>query len=388
MLISAAFAIAIIAAVVIGFIRFEERRQMISTARAEGEQLGQVVIGLRGFIAGMQAEPSMLPAGEMSGINWLKAPSCGGLATNPAEGYVPCSMTGGRFSRDQSAAVHGYRTRFTRNAMTNEIEARLHFIVHPLGSGRSAGATNERAILLAEHVVQSAKSQQSNPNNGTFFNAFANVPLGATAPHGATHPGTNSGRVVVVVNNAPSQDIFLRTDGTNRMLANLDMGEMSIANALDGRFKGDVRVENRLQVDKGLTVKDGLADFQAGVVANEVLLTSIGKHVSEGIYDARVFTGANEYSIAKLDCTRAGNDPGIYAALQSTGTPNQYGYVADAIYESRVDVIDNGGHWTVRPMVQGVRFDLQRQSNDIVLRRSLHSVNASAARILVMRRCR
>ena len=387
MLIASAFAIGIIATVIIAFVRIEDRRQMVSTARAEGEQLGQYVIGLRGFIADVQAEPSLLPAGELQGVNWLKSPACGGLASNRVEGHVPCGFAGGRFA----AGANGYRTTFTRNPLTNEIEARTHFIVPAFDGSRSSGATNTRAILLAEHVVASAKSQQSNPNNGTFFNAFANVPIGAAGPHNVAttpDPGVNSGRVVVVVNNAPNHDIFLRTDGTNKMLANLDMGEMSIANALDGRFKGDVRVEKRLQVDEGLTVKDGLADFQNGVVANEILLTSIGKHASAGIYDAMVYTGSNSYTIPKQDCTRAGNDPGIYATMQSTGSPNQHGYVADALYESRVDVSDAGGHWIVTPIVQGIRFDLLRQANDIVLRRSLTSSNASAARVLVMRRCR
>ena len=383
MLLGVVFAIAIISAIVVTLIRFEDRRQMISTALAEGEVLGQFVIGLRGFMAAAQANPALLPSGAQQGVDWLKSPACGGRPGNPPAGHVPCNFSGGTLGTL-------YRTRFTRDLATGAIEIRTSFIVPRWGGAEAAGATNRNAILIAERVVAAAKAAQSNPNNGVFFAAFANVAEAANAPHSATSgaPGGNSGRVVLVVTNAPSHDIFLRTDGTNQMLANLNMGGMSISNARDARFGGDVRVDERLQVRAGVTVTQGTGDFRAGVVTTDAFLSDVNRYASQGFYDAEVYTGAGSYAVAKPDCSRAGNNPGIYAALQSTGTPNDWGYVADALYEARVDVTDLGNAWRVEPVLLGTRFDLSRSEADIVMSKNVHTVPTQSARVLVMRRCR
>lgn len=382
-LIGVAFAIVIASAALIGYLRFEERKRLIQMANGEGQALAEFAVGLRGFLAAAQANPALMPAAPLAGVDWLKAPSCGGRAGNPPDGHVPCNFTGGSFGAD-------YRTTFSFDAVTRFAEIRTNFIVPRFGTARDSGATNRNAILLAERLVLSALAGQGEPTNGVFFNAFANVPAHANGPHDATTglPGGDSGRVVAVVTNAPSHDIYLRTDGTNQMLANLDMGGMSIADARDGRFTGDVRIDQRLEVRGGVSVSGGTADLRGGVITDEVLLTSIGKHVTEGIYDAEVYSGAASYTIQKPDCSAAGNSPGIYAALQSTGTPNDAGYAGDALYEARVDVFDQGASWRVEPIIQTSRFDLDLDERDLVLRKTVAPGAARTARVLVMRRCR
>lgn len=376
MLIGMMFAIALAAGALTMYARYQDRKIQIVRAEIEGQQAGNFAIGLRGLIATTQANPALLPAGVMNGVDWLKSPGCGGLATNPPEGYVPCSYTGGTFG-------DLYRTRFTRDIPTNAIEARTSFIVPTYGNSPA------NRILMAERVAQAALSSSSLPNNGMFFTAFANTPAAANGPLPAgTNPGANAGRVVMLANNAPSNDIWLRTDGTNQMLANLNMGGLSIGNALDARFTGDVRVDRRVQVRDGLTVTNGPTDLRGGVVTNEVALTSIGKYVTEGIYDARVYSGSTQYMIAKQDCSQAGGNPGIYAAMQSTGTPNVAGYSGDALYESRVDVTDLGASWRVRPVVRTSRFNLAVDGTDLVLEKRLATRTPIDMRILIMRRCR
>lgn len=383
MLIAALFAVAILAAVLVTVLRMESRRQLASVARVEGQALGQFVIGLRGFAAAAQAEPSLVPGTPQSGVDWLKAPECGGLASNPVEGYVPCNFTGETFG-----AL--YLTTFTLEPVTRQMEFRTTFQVPTFDGGRPQGSTNTPTMLMAEQLVLHALAGQSNPNNGVFFAAFANVAANANAPHdmAAGLPGEDAGRVVAVVTNAPNQDIFLRVDGTNQMLANLNMGGFSISDARDGRFSGDVRVEGQVQVEKGLTVTDGPADFRKGVVADEVFHTGINKYLSEGIYDAEIYTGATSYIIPKIDCTAVGSEPGIYTVLQGTGTPNDGGYTGDAMYSARIDVVDQGSSWRVTPLVQTTKLDMKREGTDIVLYKTVHDAVASTQRILVMRRCR
>lgn len=372
-LLEAMFALAIMTSVTVLYVRMADHKAKATRAEIEGEALGQFAVGLRGFVANAQSDPALIPGGEMTGVNWLKSPACGGIASNPAEGYVPCNFTGQTFGSL-------YRSRFTYDATTNAIEARTDFIVPTVGDGP------RNSILLADRVVETANSQQTLANNGMFYVAYANVPptaMGVATGAAIADPGPDAGRVVMVVNNAPSQDIWLRTDGTNKMLANLNMGGNSLANAKDGRFTGQV------QIDQGMTVTNGVAELRGGAITPDVALTSIGKAATQGIYDARVLTGANSYSVPKPDCTKAGNRPAIYVAMQGTGTINADGaYNADTLYESRADVVDTGGSWTISPIVRGTRFDFSPDgAGGMTIDRSVVQRNAHDMRLVVLLRC-
>lgn len=382
LLLATLFALVLIAGAVTLYMRFVADRHVVNIANKEGEALSQFVVGLRGFMAAVQADPTLMPTSVQTGVNWLKPPTCGGRASNPDPGYVPCHFNGATFGRL-------YRTEFVHNPVTNEAEMRTHFIVPLLGTtGTDGGGANQgrgRRVNLAAQVVNTALAGQANPNNGVFFSAFANVPANANDPKPiSVNPSGDAGRVVVVVTNAPSHDIFLRTDGTNRMLANLDMGEMSIADAMDGEFLGNVRIDEQLQVRAGIRVTEGVAEFQDGVVAPDMVIEGIGKLASEGIYDAVILQGGG--TVAKPNCDAVGGTPGIYAVLQDTGAPTSGD--GDALYQSRVDVTDLGSSWRVDPVLQATNFDLSREDNDIILTKSLRSVSPGNARVLAMTRCR
>lgn len=382
LLLATLFALVLMAGAVTLYMRFQADRHVSNVASKEGEALAQFVIGLRGFMASVQADPSLMPASQQAGVNWLKPPSCGGRATNPEAGYVPCHFSGGTFGSL-------YRTQFQHNPVTNEAEMRTSFIVPMLGTtgtdGSGANGARGRRSNLAAKVVNTALAGQGNPSNGVFFSAFANVPTAANAPKPmSANPGGDAGRVVVLVTNAPSHDMFLRTDGTNKMLANLDMGEMSIANAMDGEFLGSVRVDEQLQVRAGIRVTEGVAEFQDGVVTPDIVIEGIGKLASEGIYDAVILQGGG--TVPKPNCDAVGGTPGIYAVLQDTGAPPSGD--GDALYQSRVDVTDLGSDWHVEPVLQATNFELLRESNDIILAKSLRSVVPANARVLAMTRCR
>lgn len=358
----------------------DAQRAFNERAAGEGAHAAQFAVGLRGFIAAAQAEPSLIPGGTQTGVNWLKAPTCGGLTTNPASGYLPCHFTGGHYGPS-------YTTTFTHDAPTNHLLVRTHFTVMETGTGDP-----RRRGMFAERVVAAAIATQGQPNSGVFFTAFANTPANAMGPPNpipAGGPGVDNGRVVMLASNAPTNDIFLRTDGTNHMEANLNMGGMSIGNALDGRFSGNLRVDGVAQISDGLTVTTGAADLRGGLITNEAAFTSIGKYATEGIYHAEVYAGSTQYTVPKPECSEAGNSPGIYAVVQGSGTPNSDGgYHGDAIYETRVDVTDNGANWRVRPVMQTLKLNLERQADELVLSRQVNTVPPENMRILVMTRCR
>lgn len=372
-LIAVMLATIVVSALMMMVFKLQARQADIEKSMADGTQVAQFATGLRGFIAATQQNPALLPGAAKTGVNWLKPAACGGLATNPAEGYVPCAYSGGPLGKL-------FSTTFTRVVATNYIEARTVFVVPSPGDPKAA-------VMRAERVAQAALAGQT-AASGTFFVALANAPAAAAAPVSpAAMAVADRGRVILVASNAPTNDIFLRTDGTNMMLANLNMGGMSIGNARDGRFTGDVRIEARAQIDQGLTVQ-GPSDLRGGIVTNDIALTSIGKYATEGIYGAIVLTGATSYSVPKPNCATAGNNPGIYVAMQGTGSVNQGAYAADAIYEARVDVADAGANWTVTPVVQGTRFDMAISGNNLSFNKTVVAANPADMRIVTLLRCR
>lgn len=379
MLISIFIALLFLAAVLSTWAFYQARQARQAFTEIEGVQLAQYAVGLQGFVVAVQAEPALMPSNPMTrtGVEWLRPPTCGGLATNPEEGYVPCSFRGGTLGEQ-------YQTTITRNPVTNQIEARMQVQAPVL-----AGNPTTR-IMTAELMAETAMRQTTAPALGTFYLALANVPLTANAPHPGPVPAAgDQGRVVVIVNNAPSNDIHLRVAGTNQMLANINLGGFSIANAQDGRFAGDLRVEGRAQLDDGLTVTSGLTDMREGAITTDLALTSIGRFASQGFYNARVLTGAGTYVVPKPDCSDAGNSPAIYTSFQATGNMNHDGtYRADSAFDARIDVQDLGGSWRVTPVMRGTRFGLALSGNDLSLTREVEQTSPNDARVLAMTRCR
>lgn len=379
MLLAVSLALIIFTALFLMWVQADAQRAFNERAAGEGAHAAQFAVGLRGFIAAAQADPSLIPGGAQTGVDWLKAQPCGGLAGNPAAGYLPCHFTGGNYGPT-------YTTTFQHDPVTNHLLVRTHFTVMEMGSG-----DQRRRGMFAERVVAAAMATQAQPNSGVFFTAFANTPANAMGPPAAVPaggPGADTGRVVMLASNAPTNDIFLRTDGTNHMEANLNMGGMSIGNALDGRFTGNLRVDGIAQISDGLTVTTGATDLRGGLITNEAAFTNIGKYASEGIYHAEVHTGSQQYTVPKPNCSEAGNSPGIYAVVQGSGTPNIDGYVGDALYETRVDVTDSGSSWTVRPVIQTLKLNLEREADELLLTRQVSTVNPRNMRVLVMTRCR
>lgn len=352
-------------------------------ADLQGAALAEYGVGLRGFIANVQGGSATMPANPytVAGVNWLKPPACGGLATNPTEGYVPCDFTGGPLGSIFSTTI-------TQTPATNAISAATWFMVDP-ESGKSKASMG----VLASKIAFAALAQQNLPINGMFLNVFSNAPATATAqpPPNAINP-VDRGRVVLLADNAPSNDIWLRVDGTNKMLADLNMGGHSLVNANNGSFAGSVRVQGTEQIDNGLSVTNGTADLRGGVIAPDVQVTSVNRMASQAIYDAQVFTGATSYTVPKPDCSAANlgaSSPAIYVALQGTGSPSGQG---DALYESHAQVSSVGSNWVITPVAETVAFSLTGgvvgNNLQLTLNKTLTTLSPADQTILVMTKCR
>lgn len=373
-------AAAALSTLIVTWASFEDRRQRNQLAEIEAGALAQWGVGLRGMVAAIQANPALLPAGPQLGVDWLKAPGCGGLPTNPVTGHIPCEFTGASFGPN-------YTTTITRNPATNFVEARTALVVPVIG-----GDPATRPII-AERIAEAALRQQTSPLNGMFYQVWANVPLNATnAGNKAIAPGANAGRVLMLAQNAPSNDIWLRTDGTNRMLADLNAGGNSLVNVNHADLAGDIDIDGRARIDDGLQVTNGLARFDQGTQTTDVMLTGINRSASQAIYDAEVLIGAVSYIVPKPNCTSVGTQPAIYTSIQSTGTPPQNpgapGVPSDALYNSEVRVTDQGASWLVEPVSIGVSHGLQLAGFNLNLTRTYSQANAATMAIMVLRKCR
>lgn len=213
-----------IAAAALGVaIEMQQRAQERLDAQHGGVLLAQTADGLRRLISAVPGNPAMLPptGTQMMGVNWLKPPTCGGLATNPPQGFVPCSF-GDNFW------TPAFNTTFTNVA--GRVEARLTFVVPAAYSRPRAGVL---ADIIAEHANANLTTSVVNapaPGDITpgFVTVMSHVPVGANDLTGrlairANVADPNFARLVVSVSNDPSTDAFLRTDGTNRMNAALNL---------------------------------------------------------------------------------------------------------------------------------------------------------------------
>lgn len=366
-------------------------------ARSTGSDLAEYALGMRTFIANAQANPALLPPAPVVGANWLKSPVCGGLPTNPPDGYIPCNF--GNIGGFDTLFNANYTTTFTRNPATNFIEARATFI--PVTSDPS------RSGNVADAIVNTAREGSPTQVTGLFINYMSNVPTAANDMTGRLAVMSNPaspdfGRVLMIVSNSPSSDLWLRTDGTNQMLATLNVGGNDIANANNIQASGNVQAGGTLQAGNDLRVLNNASvandasvgrDFSVGqdaivgrdtvtardavvgrnvvvadgnvlvtnqnngdatgiVVADDVIATDAAlsngaaPRMSQGIYEARVITG-NPTDISKPSCPSSGSVPQIFTSFQSVASPDGF-----PIHGSNIRVTNNGGSWRVEPFVQ------------------------------------
>lgn len=332
-------------------------------ASVSGSQIGQYTNALREYVAS-QVGAAGTPV-DQAGVDWLKDSGCGGLATNPAGGYLPCSFA------PQTPLGQAFATAFVRagSVLTATVSmSQIQLIMKPNYTG-----------VLASKVAEYANSNPSSlstPASGTFFEHQANPGVNLFAAGAELDP--NFGVIQSQVANNPVTDAWLRTDGSNQMLANLDMGFNRIDNAeaIEVRWDGgtpfidfsndlgsdfDARMilnnDNELEVTGAdLKVADVLVSGNTalGYGATDSYLTDIlttidvrlPKYSHVGTYLAW-----NGDIVVKPACGGIGTPKIVVvpayidmSTLKETG-----GFVSQALQYSTAQfkALDNGGSWTV-----------------------------------------
>lgn len=336
-------------------IRYFDQQDLYRQERETGQELAKISVGLQGYISAIQAGTITMPAPQ-TGLNFLKSPSCGGPATNPQDGYIPCTV--GNYGAYDSLFGGQFQTTFTNNAATNYYDARMTFI--PMY------ADKKKLGQIAANIINNARSTPAGSPTGTFATFMSNVPSTATSasPQILDPVNPDFGRVTLLVSNAPNNDIYLRVDGTNKMLAALNMGGQSINDANDINAGGNLSlVGNAVVGGQGLFGNDvttnGNVIAQKNVISSDVIATSSGKPMalSHAVFDKTVMKG-NSINVPPISCA-SGQTPQIFTSIQSiylpTGYTAPYGSTITGIAGSRLDVTGNGvAGWNVAPFVNVV----------------------------------
>jgi len=370
------------AAVATVAMELQHRQFMDDLATEAGTDLASLALGMRGFIAAAQNNPALIPGGVVAGVNWLKPPTCGGAATNPAQGYIPCSFPS--YNGFDTPFGVNFSTQFTRNAATNLITARTTYIPTTLPLNRRGAA--------AARVAVTAARQDTSPATGLFTTYLSNVPTAANDASGRNAVISNAaspdfGRVLAVVENAPSNDIYLRTDGTTTMLGVLNMGLQNITNAKDITATGNISADGTLNVGQGIGVSSGDVTLVSGnvkttnsingdgrgiVIADDVHISDmangfgVAPRMSQAVFDVQV--KSNWDIVNKPSCPTGLGNPQIFASIQDVSLDS-----GEPIHGSRIIAQDMGGVWQVRLEALSITSGWQ--------------VSSASSKIVVMTKC-
>ncbi|HEU0197456.1 MAG TPA: hypothetical protein VFQ88_09620 [Nevskiaceae bacterium] len=395
-LVVAVLALSVLSGTFALFQRTQSQYLAVQRARAQGAVLAQMGTGLLGFAAAV--ENGSRPPGTYSGVNWLKPSTCGGLAGNPVAGYVPCTFNGGQYGSAMTTAI--------TSPSAGAVQSVTSFRVAP--TGVTTGTLSP--TVEAAGIALNAQAAAASPDGGLYLTAVSNSPLpaGGAAPtqiNPADVTSADAGNVALVVSNAPSNAIYLRVDGTNEMLANLNNGGHSLVNAANGTFSGTVQsaadntgtLTDTGAATVGGALKAGSATvtgtLQSGgpavldasnagqpnatpglTVSNYVSATDFhltnGSWLSGAANNYTWHTGQTSYHIAAPDCSAVATgggamQPNIIAALQNTGlTPSApTGSNSIILPDATVLQVTGGGSagWTVTPLKYVKTMSLSEQ---------------------------
>lgn len=403
MLLGLLFALAVILSLMPVLIRYFDHQDLERQERETGIELANISVGLQGYVAAIQNGTIPVP-GAQTGLDFLKSPSCGGPATNPPEGYIPCTV--GNYGNFDTLFGGKFQTTFASNPTTKYYDARMTFV--PLYQDKN------KIGQIAASIVNAARSTPAGSPTGTFATYMSNVPstATATAPQNFNPTSPDFGRVTLLVSNAPSNDIYLRVDGTNQMLAALNMNGNDLVNANniqatgnvnaagDGLFGGGVAAQGVIASGSDITAQKDInagEDISAGrdvlsgrniAAKQDVVAYGVTNNdgtnpsLTRGVYSATMITGPA--TINKPTC-EPGQTPQIFAAVQSAFTKG-----GDAIDGVDLQASDaSATTWAINPVLHVLHLSMTTSTPTTPgqLVKTWSNEQPASAKIVVFTKC-
>jgi len=223
MLLQAVTAIALSAIVSVGLMQKNIEDQSVSQAEIAGKLIHQYTSAVAEYTSDNN---TTIAAGyNPVGVNWLRtAATCGAANGTGAKDYLPCSFP--------STFSFG----LTPNTLFTSLGGGKWSVTTTFG--RILNGANIRMDLaeIAKKAAMGLGNEQATPLTSTTFHEYK---VDYTA-------GVTEGTLLSVVNTNTSTDAWLRTDGSNRMNANLNVGGNDVVNARDGIYSRNVSAGNNL----------------------------------------------------------------------------------------------------------------------------------------------
>ena len=292
----------------IALLNFLEKQTDFEQARARA--VGGLIFQYNNAVRSALAQDlSTVTSGTYQGSGWLKSSSCGGQRT-PGKELLPCDFP---MATSISPIPFG-RLEFTTNVVVTGTSPNLKFTATTSTSPFIVGEIGDNFKVRADLAGIAVLAAASAMNSG-----YQSAAGGGITPYSATTDARYNSepltaRMTFVASNNAYNDVWLRTDGSNRMHASLQfdgaspsdrsiIGASSIQNLAGQAIRigngsmltpatsygvivgagaevlGDFRVRNTVTVD-------GAASFQSGVsVAGNVSAT--GRVTGDTIYGKR-----------------------------------------------------------------------------------------------------
>lgn len=332
--------IAAITALAIAMIYWKNAREDDRAIRA-GQELSQMTSAVAEWMAYNGNDSAVLPDGStltQNGVAWLKATTCpGGTVTNPVNGFLPCDfgVYPGGFSTPLFA---NYATTITRNG--GAVQSVITYIPVMPGNenqrlGHIAGVISKTAQELGSSAaIPALTSYRTYHSNISVATATAGNPYQIPA-NVATTP--DFGRVIAVISDQTNNDIWLRVDGGNTMLAALRMNGNDMVGARNIGASGTVVVTDGTPGNaEGVVIADNVAIMDATLPSGD------NPMASQGVYYMNVVpTGA---TIPKPTCP-TGSTPQIFAAPQSM--KRTIAGQVFPIHAHDINLTDSGASWII-----------------------------------------
>lgn len=332
--------IAAVAALAIAMIYWKNAREDDRAIRA-GQELSQMTSAVAEWMAYNSNDSAVLPDGStlnQNGVAWLKATTCpGGTVTNPVNGFLPCDfgVYPGGFSTPLFA---NYTTTITRNG--SAVQSAITYIPIMPGNdnrrlGHMAGVISKTAQELGSSAaIPALTSYRTYHSNISVATAISGNPYQIPA-NVATTP--DFGRVIAVISDQTNNDIWLRVDGGNMMLAALRMNGNDMVGARNIGASGTVVVTDGTPGNaEGVVIADNVA------IMDSTLPSGDNPMVSQGVYYMDVVaTGA---TIQKPTCP-TGSAPQIFTLPQSM--KRTIGGQVFPIHAHDINLTDTGAGWRI-----------------------------------------
>lgn len=184
---------------------------------ATGNYIAQLSTAVREYSSNNSATIVANPNVTYTGVAFLKSNTCGGTIVPPATPYLPCSFNGADpLSRvpvttfGNTLAVTGAGSALTAMGRT----------IYPpiIESGKLR-------MDIAEKIIRHAEGASYTSSSGAAQNTYINITLDRTATVG------NRGRIFVDTTvNSPAQELYIRRDGTNSPIANINWANKNLTN--------------------------------------------------------------------------------------------------------------------------------------------------------------